>query len=134
MGEHIPRFKTLSAYYEQDGLALGGPHEICVNMRCGDIAYDVVVKQCRTREITAVAAEPIPWTNIQTPLFIIERLLMLFDGAFVPLVRAEFDGSPDGDDGEAEVRQVLARRLSYFDSDLRSSNIPTTNSLTIAMF
>lgn len=124
MEEHIPRFKTLSAYYEQDGLALGGPHEICVNMRCGDIAYDVVVKQCRTREITAVAAEPIPWTNIQTPLFIIERLLMLFDGAFVPLVRAEFDGSPDGDDGEAEVRQVLARRLSYFDSDLRSSNIP----------
>lgn len=82
MGEHIPRFKTLSAYYEQDGLALGGPHEICVNMRCGDIAYDVVVKQCRTREITTVAAEPIPWTNIQTPLFIIERLLMLFDGAF----------------------------------------------------
>ena len=124
MGEHIPRFKTLSAYYEQDGLALGGPHEICVNMRCGDIAYDVVVKQCRTREITTVAAEPIPWTNIQTPLFIIERLLMLFDGAFVPLVRAEFDGSPDGDDGEAEVRQVLARRLSHFDSDLRSSNIP----------
>lgn len=82
MGEHIPRFKTLSAHYEQEGLALGGPHEICVNMRCGDIAYVVVVKQCRTREITAVAAEPIPWSNIQTPLFLIERLLMVFDGGF----------------------------------------------------
>lgn len=49
---------------------------------------------------------------------------MVFDGAFVPLVRAEFDGSPEGDGGEAEVSQVLARRLSYFDSDLHSSNIP----------
>lgn len=124
MKEHIPRFKTLSAHYEQKGLALSGPHEACINMRCGNIAYEVDIKQYRTREITVVAAEPVPWSSIQTPLFLIERLLMVFDGAFVPLASVEFGGSPDGDGGEAEGAQVLAQRLSYFDSDLCSSNIP----------
>lgn len=60
MREHVPRFKTLSAHYEQLGPALGGPHEACVNMRCGDNSYDIVVDQCRTREITVVGAEPVP--------------------------------------------------------------------------
>lgn len=48
---------------------------------------------------------------------------MVFDGAFVPLASVEFDGSPDGDGGEVEAGQVLAQRLSYFNSDLQSSNI-----------
>lgn len=43
---------------------------------------------------------------------------------FCSIGQGRVDGSPDGDGGEAEVRQILARRLSYFDSDLRSSNIP----------
>ena len=114
MSEHEPRFTSLRADYLQEGLVLGGPSRVSVNLNCDGIGYELAVEQGCNRTITVKVGHAVDWNSIQKPLYILERLLMIFDGAFINLEDISFSGSPDGDNGKVEKGQVFAKRLSYF--------------------
>ena len=119
MSEHVSRFTSLRADYLQEGLLLGGPSQASAHLNCDGIDYELAVEQGCNRTITVKAGHAVDWNCIQKPLYILERLLMLFDGAFINLEDISFSGSPDGDNGKVEKEQVLAKRLSYFRTDSR---------------
>lgn len=119
MSEHELRYTSLRAVYLQEGLVLGGPSQASVHLNYDGIDYQLAVEQGCNRTITVKAGHAVDWNCIQKPLYILERLLMLFDGAFINLEDISFSGSPDGDDGKVEKGQVLAKRLSYFRTDSR---------------
>lgn len=119
MSEHESRFTSLRADYLQEGLVLEGPSQASVHLNCDGIDYGIAIKQGGNRTIAVEAEHAVGWDCIQKPLYILERLLMLFDGAFINLEDISFSGSPDGDDGKVEKGQVLAKRLSYFKTDSR---------------
>ena len=119
MSEHVPRFTSLRADYLQEGFVLGGPSQASVHLDCDGIDYELAVEQGFNRTITVNEEHAVDWKCIQKPLYILERLLMIFDGAFINLEDISFSGSPDGDNGKVEKEQVLAKRLSYFRTDGR---------------
>lgn len=96
-------FSTLEATYARDKGILSGP--------IGPLAIDTIVArssdprmpkanakvpcnltiaQGPKRTIRITTSEPVYWSRLLEPLYQLERLLMLFDGSFVPLSDLEF--------------------------------------------
>lgn len=119
MGEQVHRFTALRASYMQKGLVLGGPSQVLTHLNYDGTTYAVTIEQGVVRTITIRTEQPISWNKFVVPLSIIEKLLMLCDGAFVRLNEVRYFGSSENDDGAAESGRVLAMRLNYYVTDKR---------------
>lgn len=109
--------KCLTAIYTVKNGFLGGPREKKLTVQF-DTPISVTVKQLHTREITIVANRDVPATKLYEVLSRIERLLMLFDGSFIPLDSLSFSNSDVSSDLQLHSLAIHCKnnRLAYFES------------------
>lgn len=126
------KFTEVTATYEPGGGVLGGPKNMVLgSVICAAPDSDmpgaatetgcrISVVQGPKRTICVTASEPMYWSRLLGPLYRLERLLMIFDGSFVPLKDLRFAGGSDEPPSESDAaavrEQSLLQRLSYFNS------------------
>lgn len=86
-----------------------------------EVRCDISISQGPKRTIRIVASELVYWSRLLGPLYQLERLLMLFDGRFIPLVDLKFtdnlnESFESGFEAEKARKEALRKRLKYFDS------------------
>lgn len=129
--ERPAKFTCLQATYQFSDRALGGPAEVVFSMSfhgceatgddCAKLKCQVDIRQCHSRTITITCDSPLYWSNLLVPLSQVERLLMIFDGYFVPVSDMRFSGSAGGsapiDADCATVRtHAMNQRAGYYRS------------------
>lgn len=115
-------FKTVKATYSLEKGFLGTVRDCSLNITCEGIDYSILVQQNGIRIITVSTTTPVYWSKLLGPLYLLERLMMVFDGVFIPLQDIDYYDSSDGDDHDPIVKaQTVAQRLSYFKSDGKCS-------------
>ncbi|MCH5270743.1 MAG: hypothetical protein J1E83_08340 [Lachnospiraceae bacterium] len=109
--------KTLSAIFQSDKLFLKGPHNIEFDTD-GEHPLHIKVEQCGMREITLTSDEEISVFDLNAVLTRVERLLMIFDGIFIPLSQMQFSKSDISNENVLRVaaENLMKQRLSYFSS------------------
>ncbi len=126
------KFTEVTATYEPRGGVLGGPKDLMLGSVIrtapdSDMPGAAIETGCRIsvaqgprRTICVTASEPMYWSRLLGPLYRLERLLMIFDGSFVPLKDLRFAGGSDEPPSESDAaavrEQSLLQRLSYFNS------------------
>jgi len=127
------KFTEVTSTYELRGGILGGPKVLKLssvirtmpdsNMPSTAIETDcrILIAQGPRRTIRITALEPVYWSHLLEPLYQLERLLMIFDGPFVPLKDLQFAGGsderPPSESDTATVHEhAFLQRLSYFNS------------------
>lgn len=129
--ERLAKFTCLQATYQFSDRALGGPAEVVFNMSfhgceaagddCAKLKCQVDIRQCHSRTITITCDSPLYWSSLLVPLSQVERLLMIFDGYFVPISDMRFSG-PAGDSAPTDADCAIARthamnqRANYYRS------------------
>lgn len=113
--EQIAKCKLLTAVFEADNLILDGPRILEFDT-IGEKQFHIKIEQFGVRKITIAAHEDVVVYDLYAVLTRIERLLMLFDGAFIPLKEMSFS---DSDTVDAELlnsyrNNLVQTRLSYF--------------------
>lgn len=115
--EHEIKCKSLIAIFKSDKLFLAGPHNIEFDTG-EEHSIHIKVEQCGIREITLTSDEEISVFDLHAVFTRIERLLMIFDGVFIPLSQMQF--SESGTSNENVLRlaaeNLMKQRLSYFSS------------------
>ena len=109
--------KTLTAVFQNDKLFLDGTHKIEFDTE-GEHTLHIKVEQCGIRKITLTSDEEIPVFNLHAVLTRIERLLMIFDGVFIPLSQMQFSESDTSEENVLRLSEenLMKQRLSYFSS------------------
>lgn len=109
--------KTLYAIFQSDKLFLRGHHNIAFDTE-GEHPLHIKVEQCGMREITLTSDEEISVFDLNAVLTRVERLLMIFDGIFIPLSQMQFSKSNISNENvlRAAAENFMKRRLSYFSS------------------
>lgn len=125
------KFTCLQATYQFSDRALAGPAEVEFDVGfhgceatggdCAKLKCQVVIHQCVLRTITITCDSPLDWNSLLVPLSQVERLLMIFDGYFVPISDMRFSytaGGPASTDADcATVRtHAMNQRASYYRS------------------
>lgn len=121
-------FSGVCASYDNGGV-LAGPHaaylqiEASVSVHAGGVeagvGFDVLIEQGPQREIAVTSDTPVYWSSLLKPLYELERLLMVFDGSFLPLEDLRYI-CPDDPVLATEVDcdvvrdRALTQRLNYF--------------------
>lgn len=113
--EHEIRCKTLTAIFKSDKFFLDGPHNMEFNTE-GEYPLHIKVEQCGIRKIVLISDEEISVFALNAVFTRVERLLMIFDGVFIPLSQMQF--SESGTSNENVLRlaaeDLMKQRLSYF--------------------
>jgi hypothetical protein len=110
-------YTSVIATYALKKGVLDSPKNISFQTNNNETNYTLRIKQCGNRTIAVSTDKPVGWAQLLEPLYCLERLLMVLDGAFIPLKDINFSGSPDNDNGQVVKSQVISQRLSYFTSD-----------------
>lgn len=86
-----------------------------------NVSYKIAIHQSGIRVIEVEANQSIYWAKFTEPLYVLERLLMLLDGAFLPIEKVQFyhgfikEEHLVDESIEAELQsQIFHQRLSYF--------------------
>lgn len=113
--EQIAKCKLLTAVFEADNLMLDCPHILEFDT-IGEKQFHIKIEQIGVRKITIAANEDVVVYDLNAVLTRIERLLMLFDGVFIPLKEMRFS---DSDTVEAELlnsyrNNLVQNRLPYY--------------------
>lgn len=115
--EHEIKCKSLTAIFKSDKLFLDGSHNIEFSTE-GEHPLHIKVEQCGIRKIVLISDEEISVFTLNAIFTRIERLLMMFDGVFIPLYQMQF--SESGTSNENVLRlageNLMKQRLPYFSS------------------
>lgn len=114
--EEIAKCKMFRSIYENGKGIFGGPH--CVEFDVKNSEFHIKIEQCIDREIIVTAKEDVSIFDLFALHSKVERLLMLLDGRFFPLVDIKLTDSSSTSDAKLELHKVnlMANRLSYFAS------------------
>lgn len=137
-----PKFQEMCAKYGKDDAILAGPCNIEFDVSIpidGQEKKDSTnhfhigiwqgvrenVKSGTKREITIKTDEPISCESLLQPLYVLEKLLLVFDGSFVELKDIRFDISSQEEFQNESVcekvkRKMMQGRPSYFTPSPRS--------------
>lgn len=96
MGQ-IVKCKSLIAVFQDDKLLLDGPHSVSFEIG-NNKPFHICVEQCGIRIITIISDEDVSIFDLHTVFSRIERLLMLFDGTFIPLTDLQLTESSTSED------------------------------------
>ncbi len=115
--EQIIKCKSLVAIYQGDKLLLDGPHILEFNT-VGNQPFHIKIEQLGVRTIIITSDKDVSVFDLYAILTRIERLLMLFDGVFIPLSELKFSESDTVDENRLISCQnnLIKMRLSYFSS------------------
>ncbi|MCX4348112.1 MAG: hypothetical protein OSJ38_12850 [Lachnospiraceae bacterium] len=115
--EQIIKCKSLVAIYQGDKLLLDGPHILEVNT-IRNQPFHIKIEQLGVRTIIITSGKDVSVFDLYAILTRIERLLMLFDGVFIPLSELKFSESDTVDENRLISCQnnLIKMRLSYFSS------------------
>lgn len=121
-------FSRVCASYDNGGV-LAGPHTVSLQLKApvlahagsveADVEFGVRVEQGPKREIAVESGVPVYWSSLLKPLYELERLLMVFDGSFLPLKDLQYicpDDPALATEADCAIvrRQALSQRLNYF--------------------
>lgn len=115
--EQLVKCKSLIAIFQNDKLLLDGPNTAGFDI--GDNKpFHISIEQCGVRKITITSAEEVSVFDLHTVFSRIERLLMLFDGTFIPLAELQLTESSTSEDNVLHSckEHFIKGRLSYFSS------------------
>lgn len=82
--EQVAKCKSLVAIFRDDKKMLDGPHAVGFDIE-KDKAFHIDVEQCGIRKISITSDVDVSVFDLYALFSRIERLLMLFDGAFISL-------------------------------------------------
>ena len=107
--------KTLSAIFQSDKFSLKGHHNIEFDTD-GEHSLHIKIEQCGMRKITLTSDEEISVFDLNAALTRVERLLMIFDGVFIPLSQMQFLESDTSNEKilRLAAENLTKQRLSYF--------------------
>ena len=80
--EQVAKCKSLEAIFRDDKKMLDGPHAVGFDIE-KDKAFHIDVEQCGIRKISITSDVDVSVFDLYALFSRIERLLMLFDGAFI---------------------------------------------------
>lgn len=116
--KQLVKCKSLIAIFQNNKLLLDGPHTVSFDI--GDNKpFHISIEQCEVRKITITSAEEVSIFDLHTVFSRIERLLMLFDGTFIPLAELQLtESSSTSEDNVLHSckEHFMKSRLSYFSS------------------
>lgn len=109
--------KTLTAIFQRDKLCLERAHNIEFDTE-GKNALHIKIEQCGIRKIILTSDEEISVFALNAVFTRVERLLMIFDGIFIPLSQMQFSESSTSNEHVLRVaaENLMKQRLSYFSS------------------
>ncbi len=109
--------KVLSATFQEEKGFLGGPHKIEFNI-CHPSSIHVLIEQIGVRKITIISESEITVKELYKIFSRVEKLLMLFDGKFFPLLELTFSDSDSTAQEQlmSYAHHCLNQRLSYYRS------------------
>ena len=115
--EQTFKCKVLKADFVDERAFLGGPHTVRFQVDV-PLTMQVEITQLGFRSITIESKVDIPIDTLYSVFSRVERLLMIFDGRFIPLHMLEFLNS-DGASSEQLIscaKHCMNNRLAYFHS------------------
>ena len=90
--EQLAKCKSLTATFKSDNLMLDGPH--VVEFDTGENnSFHIKIEQCGIRKIILTSDENVSVYDLHAVFSRVERLLMIFDGVFIPLSSIELSES-----------------------------------------
>lgn len=115
--EQLAKCKSLTATFKSDNLMLDESHIVEFDIEGNNSVY-IKVEQCGIRKIILTSNEDISVFDLHAVFSRVERLLMIFDGVFIPLSSIELSES---DTVEQKILSLcnenfMKGRLSYFSS------------------
>lgn len=113
--EQVAKCKSLVAIFRDDKKMLDGPHAVGFDIE-KDKAFHIDVEQCGIRKISLTSDVDVSVFDLYALFSRIERLLMLFDGAFISLSEIQLSKSDTVDEKilHSCEEHFMKRRLSYF--------------------
>ncbi len=108
--------KSLSVEYTLPNGFLGGPHEANFYTNNGFSRIAIRIEQIGYRKITLSAQEQLNAEILFNAYQQLEKLLMLFDGRFIPISKFVFSNSDLFTDDQLKIfsETIMQRRLSYY--------------------
>lgn len=113
--EQVAKCKSLVAIFRDDKKMLDGPHAVGFDIE-KDKAFHIDVEQCGIRKISITSDVDVSVFDLYALFSRIERLLMLFDGAFISLSEIQLSKSDTVDEKilHSCEEHFMKGRLSYF--------------------
>lgn len=113
----MAKCKSLTAIFKDEKLILDGPYIIEFDIS-GDKRFHIKVEQCGIRKIKITSDEDVSIFDLHAVFSQIERLLMLLDGAFIPLSEIRLSESDTVEENVLNSckEHFMKGRLSYFSS------------------
>ena len=113
--EQVAKCKSLEAIFRDDKKMLDGPHAVGFDIE-KDKAFHIDVEQCGIRKISITSDVDVSVFDLYALFSRIERLLMLFDGAFISLSEIQLSKSDTVDEKilHSCEEHFMKGRLSYF--------------------
>ena len=121
--EHPMEFARLVASYKRDEGILSGPAKISFSLvlrgselsteACANVECEVEIQQGPGRTIVITSGSPLYWGSLIALLSQVERLLMVFDGCFVPIVDMRFSGFEG--ESPSDCRRLRRRPVARFE-------------------
>lgn len=115
--EKLAKCKSLMAIFEDDKMVSDGLHESRFDIKKEKV-FHIAIEQFEIRKITVSSDEDASVYDLYGIFTKVERLLMLLDGAFVPLSKLELSKTDtiDNEMLRSCEKHFLKQRLSYFKS------------------
>lgn len=115
--EQIIKCRSLTAVFQSNRLLLGGPHIVEFDT-IGNQKFHIKIEQCGVRIIVITSDKEVSASELYALLTQIEKLLMLLDGIFIPLLELKLSESDTADKKQLTSFQnnLIKERLSYFSS------------------
>lgn len=115
--EQVAKCKSLVAIYKSNKIQLDGPHSLEIDIG-NDQMFHLQVEQLGLRKISIVSNEDTSVDDLYSVFSCVERLLMLFDGVFIPLSEIQLSESETVNENilNSYRENFMKGRLSYFTS------------------
>ena len=110
--------QTLLETYSSNKIVLYGPVSKTICIKKETVNYYIHIDQCISRTIKIESSEEVTVFSLNAILTKIERLLMMFDGFFIPITSLKFTNSIIYPDHKLDLCGINLKstRLSYFES------------------
>ena len=118
IGNYAVKCKSLVATYGLCRGALSGPRQCSISLINDGVNYEVNIKQALNREISVSADQYVDASTLFSIQSSVEKLLMLFEGRFIPLKKFSLSDSESSDDITLKslAEEMASDRLIYYDS------------------
>ena len=115
--EQLAKCKSLMATFKSDKLMLDGPHIVEFDT-VENNSFHIKIEQCGIRKIILTSNEDASVFDLHAVFSRVERLLMIFDGIFIPLSKIELSESDTVEERTLSLcnENFMKGRLSYFSS------------------